>query len=191
MTTGRTYVEAETPIFWPPDGKNWFIWKYPDAGKDLKAGGEEDEMVGWHYRLNGHAAVAAKSLQSCLTLCNSKDSSPPGSPRPWDSPGKNTGVSCHFPLQCMKVKNESEIAQSCTTLCNPMDCSLPGSSVYGISRQEYWSGLPFPSPQWTWVWVNSRSWRWTGRPGVLQSMGSQRVRHDWATKLNWKNCGFD
>ena len=53
-------------------------------------------------------------------------------PRPWDSPGKNTGVGCHFLLQCMKVKSESEVAQSCPTLCNPMDCSLPGSSVHGI-----------------------------------------------------------
>ena len=53
-------------------------------------------------------------------------------PRPWDSPGKNTGAGCHFLLQCMKVKSESEVAQSCLTLCDPMDCSLPGSSVHGI-----------------------------------------------------------
>ena len=113
---------------------------------------------------------------------------------PWDSPGKNTGVGCHFLLQCMKVKSESEVTQSCPTLSDPMDCSLPGSSIHGIfqarvlewgaiafsissmlllllscfsrvrlcatpqmaahqalpslgfSRQEHWSGLPFPSP---------------------------------------------
>ena len=53
---------------------------------------------------------------------------------PWDSPGKNTGVGCHFLLQCMKVKSESEVAQSCPTLRDPMDCSLPGSSVHGISQ---------------------------------------------------------
>ena len=52
--------------------------------------------------------------------------------RPWDSPGKNTGVGCHFLLQCMKVKSESEVAQWCPTLSDPMDCSLPGSSVHGI-----------------------------------------------------------
>ena len=117
-------------------------------------------------------------------------------PCPWDSPGKNTGVGCHFLLQCMKVKSESEVAQSCLTLSDPMDCSLPGSSIHGIfwatvlewgaiafspivkqlysnvvshfsriqllvtpwtaahqappsmgfSRQEYWSGVPLPSP---------------------------------------------
>src|SRR5574340_431940 len=67
-------------------------------------------------------------------------------PRPWDSPGKDTGVGCHFLLQCMKVKIESEVAQSCPTLSDPMDCSLPGSSVHGFSRQEYWSGVPLPSP---------------------------------------------
>ena len=53
-------------------------------------------------------------------------------PHPWDSPGKNTGVGCHFLLQCMKVKSESEVAQSCPTLSDPIDCSLPGSSVHGI-----------------------------------------------------------
>ena len=53
-------------------------------------------------------------------------------PRPWDSPGKNTGVGCHFLLQCMKVKSEREVAQSCSTLSDPMDCSLPGSSIHGI-----------------------------------------------------------
>ena len=53
-------------------------------------------------------------------------------PRPWDSPGKNTGVGCHFLLQCMKVKSQSEVTQLCPTLSDPMDCSPPGSSVHGI-----------------------------------------------------------
>ena len=89
---GRTDVEMETPILWPPDAKNWLIWKDPDAGKDWgqeEKGMTEDEIAGWHHQLNGH------------------------------------------------------------------------------------------------VWVNSRSWWWTGRPGVLQSMGLQRVEHDWVTELNW------
>ena len=73
--------------------------------------------------------TAAKSLQSCPTLCDPIDGSPPGSPHPWDSPDKNTGVGCHFLLQSMKVKSESEVAQSCLTPSDPMDCSLPGSSV--------------------------------------------------------------
>ena len=60
-----------------------------------------------------------------------------------DSPGKNTGVGCHFLLQCIKVKSESEVTQSCPTLCNPTDCSPPGSSAMGFSRQEYWSGVPY------------------------------------------------
>ena len=75
--------------------------------------------------------ATAKSLQSCPTLCDPLDGSPPGSPF-WDSPGKNTGVGCHFLLQCMKVKSESEVAQSCPTLSDPMDCSPTGSSVHGI-----------------------------------------------------------
>ena len=80
---GRTDVEAEIPILWPPDVKSWLIWKDLDAG--------------------------------------------------WDG----------------------------------------------------WDGWKASPTQWTWVWVNSGSWWWTGRPGLLQSMGSQRVRHDWATELNW------
>ena len=89
---GRTDAEAETPILWPPDAKNWLIWKDPDAGKDWRweeKGTTQDEMVGWHH---------------------------------W---------------QC------------------------------------------------TWVLVNSGSWWWTGRHGLLQSMGSQRVGHDWETELYW------
>ena len=67
-------------------------------------------------------------------------------PHPWDSAGKNTGVGCHFLLQCMKVKSQCEVTQSCLTISDPMDCSLPGSLSMGFSRQEYWSGVPQPSP---------------------------------------------
>ena len=64
---------------------------------------------------------------------------------PWDSPGKNTGVSCHFLLQCLKVKSESEVAQSCLTLSDPMDCSLPGSSIHGVfqARVLEWGAIAF------------------------------------------------
>ena len=88
----RTDVEAETPILWPPDAKNWLIGKDPNEGARLKAGGE----------------------------------------------GDNRG----------------------------------------------WDGWMASLTQWTWVLVSCRSWWWTGRPGVPQSMGSQRVRHDWATELS-------
>ena len=91
---GRTDAEAETPILWPPDAKNWLTGKDPDAGKDWRReekGTTEDEIDGW--------------------------------------------------------------------MASPT--------------------------RWTWVWSSSRSWRWTGRPGVLQSMGSPRVRQDWATELNY------
>ena len=91
---GRIDAEAEAPILWPPDVKDWLTGKDRDAGKDWRW--EEKGMTGWD------------GWMASLT-------------------------------------------------------------------------------QWTWVWVNSRSWWWTGRPGVLQSMGSQRVRHDWATELNWIN----
>ena len=133
------------------------------------------------------AAAAAKSLQSCPTLCDPIDGSPPGSsihgifqarllewsatweapkrvceshsvvsdslrphrrqptrlPRSWDSPGKNPGVGCHFLLQCMKVKSESEVAQSCPT---PWTTAYQAPPSMGFSRQEYWSGAPPGQP---------------------------------------------
>ena len=82
-------------------------------------------------------------------------------PCPRDSPGKNTGVGCHFLLQCIKVKSESEAVQSCPTLHNPMDCSLPGPSVHGIcqagvleSGGTTWciASLSYPSPFTTRQW---------------------------------------
>ena len=66
-------------------------------------------------------------------------------PCPWDSPGNNTGVGCHFLLQCMKVKSEREVTQSCPTPSDPMDCSLPGSSIHGIfqARVLEWGAIAF------------------------------------------------
>ena len=94
---GGLMLKAKTPILWPPDAKNWLIWKNPDAGKDWRQ--EEKGTTGW----------------------------------------------------------------------------------------DGWLASP---TQWPWVWVSSRSWWCTGKPGVLQSMGSQRVRHDWATELNWTALGI-
>ena len=69
-------------------------------------------------------------------------------PHPWDSPGKNTGVGCHFLLQCIKVKSESEVAQSCPTLATPWTAAYQAPLSMGFSRQEYWSRVPLPSPNW-------------------------------------------
>ena len=99
----------------------------------------------WWVKMNIYwGSAAAKSLQLCLTLCDPVDGSPPGSLIP-GIPGKNTGVGCHFLLQCMKVKSESEVAQSWPTLCDPMDCSPPGSSVHGIfqARVLEWGAIAF------------------------------------------------
>ena len=103
-------------------------------------------------------------------------------PHPWDSPGKNTGVGCHFLLQCMKVKSESEVAQSCLTLSDPMDCSLPGSSVPGIlqARTLEWVTISF-SNAWKWkvkvkslshVWLLATPW--TAASQTPPSMGFSR-----------------
>ena len=81
-------------------------------------------------------------------------------PCPWDSPGKNTGVGCHFLLQCMKVKSESEVAQSCPTLSDPMDCSPPASSVHGIfqARLLEWGAIGLILYQ-DWGWLRISEYR--------------------------------
>ena len=78
------------------------------------------------------AAAAIQSLQSCPTLCDPIDGSPPGFPVPGILQARTLELGCHFLLQCMKVKSESEVTQSCLTLSDPMDCSLPASSAHGI-----------------------------------------------------------
>ena len=118
------------------------------------------KLQGWYQETNWHflriwiinaklilkvlVRFVAKSIQSCPTLCDPINTSPAGSPSLWFS-GKNTGVVCHFLLQCMKVKSESEVAQSCLTPSDPMDCSLPGSSVHGMfqARVLEWGAITF------------------------------------------------
>ena len=110
---------------------------------------------------------------------------------PWDSPGKNTGVGCHFLLQCLKVNSESEVAQSCPTPHDPMDCSPPGPM--GFPRQEYWSRLLFPSltrtlnyipyVQETKVKTEHVNW-WHGKHKKEQSQISRnKCYHAWKTDL--------
>ena len=102
------------------------------------------EFTNKNVGFNHSRLPIAKLLQSCQTLCDPIDGSPQA-PCPSDSPGKNTGVGCHFLLQCMKVKSESEVAQSFPTFSDPMDCSLPGSSLHGIyqARVLEWGAIAF------------------------------------------------
>ena len=123
----------------------------------------------WFLFLIIHSRIPDPRTQCCCCCCVASLMSdsvwphrrqPTRLPRPWDSPGKNTGVGCHFLLQCLKVKSESEVSQSCPTLSNPMDCSLPGSSAHGIfqARVLEWIAIAFstiPQPIFffgTWVY---------------------------------------
>ena len=131
--TGRTQTwESECPMDSPDPASNC---------RGRPAGGEQtvpDFFTFCMPPVPSAAAAAAKSLQSDSVR-------PTRLHRPWDSPGKNTGVSCHFLLQCMKVKSESEVTQSCLTLRDPMDCSPPGSSVHEIfqARVLEWVAIAF------------------------------------------------
>ena len=90
-----------------------------------------------------YAAAAVASVVSDSVRPHRRQ--PTRLPRPWDSPGKNTGVGCHFLLQCRKVKSESEVTQLCPTLCDPLECSPPGSCVHGIfqARGLEWAAIAF------------------------------------------------
>ena len=143
-----------TPVFWPKNfmdfivhgvAKNWtrlsnfHWWTHEGSGVFEMSLGSTD--CGFPGGSAGKESAAIASVVSDSVWPQRRQ--PTRLPCPWDSPAKNTGVGCHFLLQCMKVKSESEVAQSCLTLSDPMDYSLPGSSIHGISsNMEYLSSVP-------------------------------------------------
>ena len=108
---------------------------------------------GWDFKIQALAASVSDEgllllLLSCFSrvqLCAPHRGQPTRLPHPWDSPGKNTGVGCHFLFQCMKVKSESEVAQSCPTLMTPWTAAYQAPPSMGFSRQKYRSGVSLPS----------------------------------------------
>ena len=113
--------------------------KLPDVQAGFRKGrGTREQIANIRWIIEKAREFQKNTCCCCVVTSVVSDSvqqhrrQPTRLPRPWDSPGKNTGVGCHFLLQCMKVKSESEVSQSCPTLSDLMDCSLPGSSVHGI-----------------------------------------------------------
>ena len=100
---------------------------------------------------------------------------------PWDSPGKNTGVGCHFLLQCMKVKSEREVAQSCLTLSDPMDCGPPGSSVHGIFQASVlkWGATAFSA-------LPSSVFISNGTTQSLYEMSWNQLEHPWVMRESFR-----
>ena len=115
-------------------------------------------------RIYKDSAAAAESLQSCPTLCDPTDGSSPGSPVPGILQARTLGLGCHFLLQCMKVKSQSEVAQSCPSLSNLMDCSLPDSSVHGIfqARVLEWGATAFSTRTLATAYYNNLTLCWLG-----------------------------
>ena len=99
------------------------------------------------------SSAAAKSASVVSDSVRSHRRQPTRLLRPWDSPGKNTQMGCHFLLQCMKMKSESEVAQLCPTFSDPMDCSLPGSSVRGIFQARVLEWVPTGCPSLPGPWA--------------------------------------
>ena len=111
-------------------------------------------------------------------------------PRPWDSPGKNTGVGCHVLLQCMKGKSENDVAQSCPTLSDPMDCSLPGSSIHGIfqARVMEWGAIA----RWTKIQKSGNCWMTLSNAGSRTRKGErcagENVKCQYSIVRLWNIC---
>ena len=126
---------------------------------------------------------AAKSLQSCPTLCDPINGSPPGSPVPGIlQAGTLEWVAISF---CMKMKSEREVARFVPNSSDPMDCGLPGSPSMGFSRQEYWSGVPLPSPSESIVYLKIYSWCGTCSGFAQMCHGSTSIEsHMVFTALN-------
>ena len=116
------------------------------------------------------------SRLSCPTLYDPIDGSPPGSPIPGILQAR-TRVCCHFLLQCMKVKSESEVVQSCPTLCNFMDCSLPGSSVHGIFQARYYSAIKRSV-------FESVLMRWMNLEPIIQNEVSQKQKEKYCILMH-------
>ena len=109
-------------------------------------------------------------------------------PCPWDSPGKNTGVGCHFLLPCMKVKSESEVAQSCPTLSDPLDCSLPGSSSHGIFQARVLEWVAIETSE---TWIQSLGWEGSLEEGVATNSNVLAWRIPWTEEAGRLQCiGF-
>ena len=138
------------------------------------------------------------SFFSRVQLCVTPETAAHQAPRPWDSPGKNTGVGCHFLLQCMKVKSESEVAQLCPTPSDPMDCRLPGSSIHGIcqARVLEWVAIAFSVTNLDSI-LKSRDIILTTKIPLVKAMVFPVVMYgceSWTIKLSTKeltllNCG--
>ena len=150
---GRNDAKAETPVLWPTHAKSWLFGKLSLMLGGI--GGRRNRGRQRMRQLDGITDSMDMSLcelrelvtdrEACYCYCCEVISvvsnsvrphrwQPTRLPSPWDSPGKNTGVGCHFLLQCMKLKSESEVTQLCRTFRDPMDCSSPGSSVHGIFK---------------------------------------------------------
>ena len=106
---------------------------------------------------------------------------------PWDSPGKNTGVGCHFLLQCMKVKSESEVAQLCPTPSNPMDCSPPGSSIHWICQARILEWVPIAFSVLT-GHESSKSWKLNAYTQAHTSTLTHKHTHTSTLRLTWVFC---
>ena len=130
--------------------------KYSEEGvgcsfySQVTSPGEETPLCEWAGQCQLLLLLLLLSLFSHVQFCATHRQQPTRLSHPWDSPGKNTGMGCHFLFQCMEVKREGKVTQFCPTLSNPMECSPPPPPSIGFSRQEYWSGVSVPSLNVSW-----------------------------------------
>jgi len=156
---GRNDAKAETPVLWPPHVKSWLIGKDSDPGRDWgqeEKETTEDEMAGWHHRLDGHEFEWTPGVGdeqgglACCYLCGRNESDMTErlnwTELNWVLQKKSSAISGFRSYwRKLTTESESEVAQSCPTLCDPMDCSPPGSTAHGIlqARILEWVAISF------------------------------------------------
>ena len=164
----------------------------PRSGRS--AGGGHGNPLQYSCLENSMDRGAWRATVCCSVASVASDSvrphrwQPTRRPRPWVSPGKNTGVGCHFLLQCMKVKSESEVAQSYPTLSDPMDSSSPGSSVHGIfqARVLEWGAIAVYRVAKSWTWLKRLSTaQHTHIPSPLSGFTSHFGHHRELSRVPW------